>query len=388
PLGALTPVVMMDVTEAQRLLFMRGRVNAVLVSNLGDELDGVQYTDQVNARLRAFSLNPAQLDRVTAILRRADVAAIIRQRAPQARNPVVEADDAPQFFRDFIEGIAGVQGFRQQVEGLAAALGQDNAAGEEVIPQALTDALTNTAVREWLLDLPLPRDAADELDSAFQELDDFQVLTPLSKQFALQGADIAGFAFGSMFTVFGAFSILAGVLLIFLIFVMLAAERRSELGISRAVGMQRGHLVQMFVSEGLVYDLAAALVGLGLGLLVSYAMIGFLSGLFQVIGQQLSNQAIPFQLRWSVAPPSLVIAYCGGVLLTFIVVAFASWRVSRLNIVAAIRGLPDTGANGPSRLDLVGRILGGPGLLVLGAFIVLRWREEGQTVLLVGLSLL
>ncbi|RME58064.1 MAG: hypothetical protein D6790_12440, partial [Caldilineae bacterium] len=75
-------------------------------------------------------------------------------------------------------------------------------------------------------------------------------------------------------------------------------------------------------------------------------------------------------------------------LLTFIVVAFASWRVSRLNIVAAIRGLPDTGANGPSRLDLVGRILGGPGLLVLGAFIVLRWREEGQTVLLVGLSLL
>ena len=39
------------------------------------------------------------------------------------------------------------------------------------------------------------------------------------------------------------FSIAAGILLIFLIFVMLAAERRGELGIARAVGTRRGHLV-------------------------------------------------------------------------------------------------------------------------------------------------
>ena len=40
----------------------------------------------------------------------------------------------------------------------------------------------------------------------------------------------------SLFTTFGTFSIAAGILLIFLIFVMLAAERRGELGIARAVG--------------------------------------------------------------------------------------------------------------------------------------------------------
>ena len=40
----------------------------------------------------------------------------------------------------------------------------------------------------------------------------------------------------SIFTTFGSFSIFAGGLLIFLIFVMLAAERRGELGIARAVG--------------------------------------------------------------------------------------------------------------------------------------------------------
>ena len=54
----------------------------------------------------------------------------------------------------------------------------------------------------------------------------------------------------SVFTTFGSFSIAAGILLIFLIFVMLSAERRSELGIARAVGTRREHLVQMFVVRG------------------------------------------------------------------------------------------------------------------------------------------
>ena len=65
----------------------------------------------------------------------------------------------------------------------------------------------------------------------------------------------------SLFTTFGIFSIAAGILLIFLIFVMLAAERRGELGIARAVGTRRGHLVQMFLFEGVAYDLVAAAVG-------------------------------------------------------------------------------------------------------------------------------
>ncbi|NIV36905.1 MAG: hypothetical protein GWN58_47960, partial [Anaerolineae bacterium] len=43
----------------------------------------------------------------------------------------------------------------------------------------------------------------------------------------------------TLFVTFGTFSILSGVLLIFLIFTVLAAERQSELGISRAVGQQR-----------------------------------------------------------------------------------------------------------------------------------------------------
>ena len=53
------------------------------------------------------------------------------------------------------------------------------------------------------------------------------------KQDAIEDADAAGNAFMAFFTTFGTFSIAAGILLIFLIFVMLAAERRASSG-SRA----------------------------------------------------------------------------------------------------------------------------------------------------------
>src|SRR5205814_4380991 len=101
-----------------------------------------------------------------------------------------------------------------------------------------------------------------------------------TKQDALDTADSMGSAFMSMFTTFGSFSIAAGVLLIFLIFVMLAAERRSELGIARAVGTRRGHLVQMFLFEGLAYDLLAAAVGALVGIAVAYGMVLALASAF------------------------------------------------------------------------------------------------------------
>ena len=112
--------------------------------------------------------------------------------------------------------------------------------------------------------------AAEELGLEIQTL----------KADAIEDADAAGNAFMSLFTTFGTFSIAAGILLIFLIFVMLAAERRSELGIARAVGTRRGHLVQMFMFEGVAYDLAAAVVGAALGALVALGMVIVMASAF------------------------------------------------------------------------------------------------------------
>jgi putative ABC transport system permease protein len=165
-----------------------------------------------------------------------------------------------------------------------------------------------------------------------------------TKQDDLQSADEAGALFTTIFITFGSFSIAAGVLLIFLLFVMLAAERRPEMGIARAVGTERLHLIEMFMFEGLLYDVAAAAIGALVGVLVAMGMVSAL-GLFA--------EQFGVDLRFTVSSRSLITAYAMGVVLTFIVVTASAGRVSRLNIVTAIRDLPDPVARTRGRASLV-----------------------------------
>ena len=153
-----------------------------------------------------------------------------------------------------------------------------------------------------------------------------------AKQDGIDAADEQGASFLSLFSTFGTFSIAAGVLLIFLIFVMLAAERRTEMGVARAVGTRRGHLVEGFVFEGLAYDVVAAAVGAALGLAVAYGMISAIAAALSATSD--------IDLEFAVEPQSVIVAYALGVALTLVVVAISAWRVSALNIVAAVRNLP------------------------------------------------
>ena len=386
PLGAVLPVVMMHTDEAKKLLFMPDKVNNILISNAGDEVSGMAHTSEVSDQLRALSLNEARLSALVDILRRPEIAEVIRRESVAPRNPLFDDDDVP----DFIMQIAGMwtqaTNFESDLEVLREHLGSSS---DAEVPTELRAALSSAAVQDWLRTLPLASSEQRALEAGLANLRDFEVLAPLSKQFVTDVAEVGGIALGTVFSSFGVLSIIAGVLLIFLIFVMLAAERRSELGIARAVGMRRVHLVQMFVTEGLLYDLAAALVGLGLGLLVSYGMIGFVSGLLNNIVQQVEGASAPIRFYWQAAPSSLIIAYCLGVILTFFVVTIASWNVSRLNIIAAIRNLPDT-SNGKQRgcLTRIMRVLAIILLLGGGGYLVWLGREYGQTVAFVGATLL
>lgn len=160
------------------------------------------------------------------------------------------------------------------------------------------------------------------------------------KQQELNNANSAGTQFTASFILFGLFSIVAGVMLIFLIFVMLAAERRSEMGMARAVGTKRRHLIQQFLFEGYIYDLGAALVGVVLGIAIGLTMVTIIASLAQSAGI--------FQIQRHVEPRSVAVAFCLGALVTFLTVVVSSWRVSRLNIVAAIRDLAEDGREGGS----------------------------------------
>src|ERR687894_772673 len=168
--------------------------------------------------------------------------------------------------------------------------------------------------------------------------------TPLAlepvKRDGIAQAELTANVFTTVFLVFGLFSVLVGVLLIFLIFVMLAAERRPEMGISRAVGTKRRHLIQAFLAEGAAYALLAAAVGAGLGVLVAWLLIGQMG---KLIANVAGGGGMAF--GFAIAPRSLLVAYCLGMIVTFLTVMFSAWRVSRLNIVAAIRDLPDMKVN-------------------------------------------
>ncbi len=198
------------------------------------------------------------------------------------------------------------------------------------------------------------------------------------KKDALEQADAAGQQFSSIFLLFGQFSVAVGILLIFLIFVMLAAERKRELGIARGIGMRRGHLVRMFTFEGTLYALVASAVGSVLGVGVGWAMVQFIGRAF--------NQFDSFGLKISFAfsPENVVIAFTMGMVLTFLIVLFSAVRVSRMNVVRAIRDIPEPDKKGRSVRGVLLTVL----TPLVGALSIWRGLQAEQAGLyLFGISL-
>jgi FtsX-like permease family len=75
-------------------------------------------------------------------------------------------------------------------------------------------------------------------------------LVETPKRQVLDSARKTGDALGALFLMIGSFSIIAGALLLVNIFVMLAEDRKAQLGMLRAIGMKRASLVESFTLEG------------------------------------------------------------------------------------------------------------------------------------------
>src|SRR5437016_9599800 len=137
-----------------------------------------------------------------------------------------------------------------------------------------------------------------------------------------------------VFVLLGFFTVIAGILLIINIFVMLAEERKGEMGVARALGMRRKNLVQSFVSEGLLYALLSSVVGTFTGLLVAAIILW---GFAQIFPTGFGGNAFAVIWTWS----DLLTGFSIGFLITMATIGIASFRVSKLNIVRAIRDIPE-----------------------------------------------
>lgn len=175
----------------------------------------------------------------------------------------------------------------------------------------------------------------------------------------------------SFFGILGTFTVIAGVMLVVNIFVMLAEERKKEMGISRALGMRRSALVQAFVYEGLVYALASSSLGSAAGLLVAGLVTSGIRLLF-------SSGTGGFLLV--AHPDSLLLGFAVGFLITLATIVAVSWRISHLNIVRAIRDIPEPAMTRTPRLEIALAVL----LLAFGglaAAMAFPQRSEALAVL-------
>ncbi len=129
----------------------------------------------------------------------------------------------------------------------------------------------------------------------------------------------------------------AGAALIVNLIGMLAEERRSRLGVLRALGLKRRGLVGLAVIEGGLYSLAAGVVGVGVGAAAGRIVAERFGRAFA----EFSGDNLEFHFFFTLDPATLVAGFAAGTLLTLGVVYLAARRTARMTVTAAIRDLPE-----------------------------------------------
>jgi putative ABC transport system permease protein len=293
--------------RAQAIFGRVGQINSIAVSNRGDNLSGAEHSDDVTRDLRLLFVDRMVASQLKVLLSQEEVLNALERRDESLRGN----------HRSDMSRLKNELQRESMSEQLISLLADDEVSSE------VLDALYREGIH----------DAWRVAGTLFAELDEFSVID--LKRSSIDQADEASSLVTTFFIILGLFSIMVGILLIFLIFVMLAAARRSEMGMARAVGAKRRDLVQMFVFEGTTYALLAAAFGVLLGLAVSVLMV-------VVINRFIGVSEEDFRFTHHFAIRSAIVAYSLGMIITLVTVWVSANLVSRMNIVAAIRGLSPT----------------------------------------------
>src|SRR5213593_4030777 len=228
-------------------------------------------------------------------------------------------------------------------------------------------------------------------DEAVREIAPFMPQSPTftiskAKADSIDGATRNIDQLSQVFVLLGFFTVIAGILLIINIFVMLAEERKGEMGVARALGMRRKNLVQSFVSEGLLYALLSSLVGTFTGLLVAAVILWAFGQIFPPA----AFGGVGFVLSWTWS--DVIQGFSIGFLITMVTIGIASWRVSKLNIVRAIRDIPEPVQHRSTRRQVaLGAGLSGLGALLTAVALLrqsLILQDLGPITLSLGLAIL
>ena len=222
-LAGADPTLIFPLAHAQELLDRQGEINLIVVSNDGEVFTDEQLAKDVTTELRSRFTDREVVAQLQAVLNRESVQPLLSEHESGLRGRLEE---------DFTELLAELR--RESVSDRLVSLLADAEVSGEVFKALDQDDPGEEIVA-----------ALRELFTLSLDLAEFRILN--IKHNLLAEADEAGSGVTSFFMIMGSFSIMVGVLLIFLIFVMLAAARRSEMGMARAVGAKRRHLIQMML---------------------------------------------------------------------------------------------------------------------------------------------
>ena len=305
--AGIDSTMIISLERAQEMFGRTGQITSIVISNRGDALSGNELSEEVTKDLRVKFTDRETASRLKDLLNDE----VFLKALELERDTAADTDHKDRLTK-VLTGIRSPD-----------------------LTDDLIDALADTEISEAvqdILDSDEMRDLQREATTLFSELSEMYVLD--IKNDILRGAEQAGTAISVFFLTFSTFSIASGILLIFLIFVLLAGARKSEMGMARAVGAKRRNLIEMFVFEGTAYALVSAAAGVVLGLAVSGLMVGILNSVFSTFDDD-------FTLKLHFTLPTIVVSYCLGMIITFATVGISAYRVSYLNIVAAVRNLPE-----------------------------------------------
>lgn len=194
----------------------------------------------------------------------------------------------------------------------------------------------------------------------------------------IKDADEVGKVFRRIFIGIGSFTIIAGVLLLINIFTMLAQERQSELGMLRAIGLRRRGMIVAFSLEGFLYALGSAFFGTIVGVLIGRIVAFVASGIF-------STPDVGIKLTFHASFESVLRGFVGGLGISMLTVVLASLFIARMNVIRAIRELPDASLG---RKRLIGSIIGVLFILAGTAMLTLGLQSKNEFATLAGPAVL
>ncbi|OAA27200.1 hypothetical protein AT15_05105 [Kosmotoga arenicorallina S304] len=153
---------------------------------------------------------------------------------------------------------------------------------------------------------------------------------------------------GLVFLALSLFAIVAGVFLLINIYVMLSEERKVELGTLRAIGFKRSEVSKVIAFEGFFYSLFAALAGIPAGLLITkfilskfVNLVNNITVLISSVGSRLNTSTFEATFDLYVKPSTLIYGFMLGMMIPILVSLYAGRKISRMNIVRAVRNIPE-----------------------------------------------